>query len=190
MTGLPVVTVLVDGRIVAGATPAVLQHDVVMSPVEPYVVQFAQRVESDRQDGSFTFVRGRRTFRVAIGSPFARNGDATQSLFMAPYLRAGNAIIPLGAVARALGTSVVYDAATRTLQIDVPLEPLATMTPFVTWSPPPEPLATFTPTPTPAPEPRATVTGVPSPRRTPIQMDAKYHTSAGRPKSNRDVPIY
>jgi len=91
-------------------------------------------------------------------------------LVIAPYLRAGEPIIPLGVVARALGAVVAYDAATRTLQIDVVPEPLATMTPYAGWSPPPGPLPTFTATPTPAP--RATAKEIPMPRRTPIVIES------------------
>jgi hypothetical protein len=164
-----IVTVLVDGRIVDGSVPATLRGDVVVAPVWPYASGIAQRVECLKA-GSLFFERDGRTFRVTIGSTFGRSGDATQALSIAPYLRAGEAIIPLAAVARALGASVAYDARARVLQIDIEPEPLATMTPYANWSPPPGPLPTFTAAPTPAPV--ATLRGVPSPRRTPLLVES------------------
>ncbi len=162
-------TVIVDGCIVYGSTPARLRNDVVVAPVAPFVERVARRIERGTENGGLTFERGGRTLRIAIGSVVAHGDSAAQSLPIAPYLRAGEPIIPLAAVARALGAEVAYDGPSRTLRIELPDEPLSTMTPYAEWSPPPGPLPTFTPTPTPAPQ--ATVTGIPRPRRTPIVVE-------------------
>jgi hypothetical protein len=114
-----------------------------------------------------TFERNGRTFVISLGSRVAFAGVATVTLPIAPYLRAGEPIIPLAAIARGLGAAVSYDRATRTLDIEnQSAPPLSTPTPFATWSPPPGELPTFTPHETPTPRP--TISGIPHPRRTPI----------------------
>jgi hypothetical protein len=148
----PVVTVLVDGRPVDAPVPALLLGGLVSAPIDPYARLIATKITIDHGRGSVTFERG--LARVTIN---------------VPYLRGASARIPLGELARALGDSVRYDAAGHTLEIESGQPaPLATMTPYVTWTPPPGPLATFTPEPTPAPRP--SVTGIPQPRRTPILL--------------------
>jgi len=148
------VTVLVEGCIVDGATPATLRHGIVVAPLFPYVDGFAERVERDEENGVVTFERAGRRFRLKL----AQSGNGAEP------------VVPLAAVARALGATVRYDAATRTLQIEVEPEPLATMSPYAALPPPAGPLPTFTPTPTPAPS--ATAGGIPAPRRTPILIEA------------------
>jgi len=149
----PIVTVLVDGRAVDAPLPARLIGGVVSAPIDPYARLIATRITIDDGRGSVTFERG--TARVTIN---------------VPYLRGTSGRIPLGELARALGDSVRYDASAHTLAIDSgPPQPLATMTPYVTWTPPPGPLATFTPEPSAAPRPA--VTGIPQPRRTPILLN-------------------
>ena len=145
----PVVTVLIDGRPVEAPAPALLLDGMVSAPIDPYARLIVTRITIDGERGSVTFERG--AARVTIN---------------VPYVRGDPARIPLGALARALGDSVRYDAAARTLEIETPPLPLATMTPYLRWTPPPGPLPTFTPEP--APTPRPTVTGIPAPRRTPI----------------------
>lgn|GEM_PF-662153 len=169
------VTVLVDGRIVVGATPATLREGVVVAPLWPYVEGFAERVVRDRDHGSVTFERAGRRFRISL----APAGDGA------------DAVVPLAAVARGLGATVRYDGATRTLQIDVEPEPLVTMTPYAAGSPPPGPFPTFTPTPTPAPS--APPEGVPAPRRTPIVIDSPQSAAGsedGKERPGGRGPIY
>ncbi|MDQ2908648.1 MAG: stalk domain-containing protein [Candidatus Eremiobacteraeota bacterium] len=102
----------------------------------------------------------------AAGPCDALAGATAVRLPIAPYLRAGEPIIPLAAVARALGADVTYEPATHTIDIETRASALATPTPFATWSPPPGELPTFTPHETPTPAP--TVSGIPEPRRTPL----------------------
>ena len=147
----PAVTVVVDGRIVAAAQPARLVAGTVLAPLVPFAWALAQRISVDPEAGSITIARG------------------SASLTMDFPPADGGALIPLGTAARGLGDSVRYDAASRTLFIATPApRPLATLTPFAGYVPPPGPLPTFTPTPVPTPRP--TVTGIPQPRRTPIVL--------------------
>jgi len=160
------VTVVVDGRLVAGARDAYLRHGVVAAPLDPYARALATTVAAQER-GRIKFERGGRTFAISLGSRIAFAGTAAVSLPIAPYLRAGEPIIPLAAVARALGAYVTYHGATHTLDIETqPPPPLSTPTPFASWSPPPGELPTFTPHATPTPRP--TISGIPYPRRTPI----------------------
>lgn len=147
----PPVTVVVDGRIVPAALPARLVGGMVLAPVVPFVCALAQRISVDPEAGSITFERG--GVSVTMGIPPGDDG----------------ALVPLGAAARRLGDLVRYDNASHTLSIQSgPPQPVATLTPFAGYAPPPGPLPTFTPTPVPSPRP--TVSGVPQPRRTPIVL--------------------
>ena len=171
MVAALVVSVLINGVLVAASSPAELLGGTVAAPVDPFVGTIARRVTIDG-NGNVTFERDGRCLHVALGSRMAEADRTPASLPIAPYLRDGRVIIPLATVARALGAQVRYDGRTRTVEIETRPAPLATMTPFVSWTPPPGPLATFTPNPTPAP--RSTVSGVPRPRRTPILVQHGY----------------
>jgi hypothetical protein len=86
---------------------------------------------------------------------------------IAPYVREARIVIPLAAVARALGATVTYDGKAGLLSILTPPPPLlATLPPYLPEEPLPQPRPTFTPTPEPQPHP--TVSEIPEPRRTPI----------------------
>jgi len=167
-----VVTVLVDGALVDGSTAARLYGDVVVAPLAPYLDRIAERIEVDPSGKRIVFVRDGRSVAVTVGSPVIRSGSRALVLPIAPYLRAGETLIPLAAVARALGASVDYDAVSRTVSVATIPEPLASLTPDSAYRPPSRPLATFTPNPTPAP--KVEVTGVPKPRRTPIVVTAGH----------------
>ncbi|MBC5798894.1 MAG: copper amine oxidase N-terminal domain-containing protein [Candidatus Eremiobacteraeota bacterium] len=136
------------------------------APLDPYARAFATMVAAGK-GGRITFERNGRTFVILLGSRDAFAGAAAVTLPIAPYLRAGEPIIPLAAVARALGFVVTYDGAARRLDIETESMPsLSTPTPFVTWSPAPGERPTFTPHAAPTPVP--TISGIPHPRRTPI----------------------
>jgi hypothetical protein len=155
MIPIPVVTVIIDGRAVVASAPALLYEGSVSAPIDPYARLIATRIAVDGERGWITIERDGKRVTVNV-----------------PYLRDGWPRIPLGAAARALGDSVSYDAARHVLRIDSPPRaPLATMTPFAGWTPPPGPRPTFTPNPVPTPRP--TVSGIPRPRRTPILVQSE-----------------
>ncbi len=155
MIPFPVVTVIIDGKPVVASTPALLCEGSVDAPIDPYARLIATRIAIDGERGWITIERDGK--RVTVN---------------APYLRDGPLRIPLGTAARALGDSVSYDGARHVLRIDSPPRgPVATMTPFAGWTPPPGPLPTFTPNPVPTPRP--TVSGIPRPRRTPILIGSE-----------------
>jgi len=146
----PPVSVVVDGRLLIGSVPARLQGGVVVAPLDPYAYVLARRIAVDRVHGWVTLERDGRSVTVDVAS-----------------LRDGTPVIPLGRTARALGDAVRYDAAAHSLEIESPVpRPLATLTPFAGYAPPPGPLPTFPPVVPPTPRP--TVSGIPQPRRTPI----------------------
>jgi hypothetical protein len=169
MIGTPAVTVLINGALVDGSADARLEGDVVVAPMAPYLRSIADRIETGDGGGRIVFERAGRVVTIVIGSPVIRSGDATEALPIAPYVRAGEALIPLAAVARALGASVDYNGATRTINVATVPAPLVSMTPDMAYRPPAEPLETFTPQPTPAPP--VVATGTPRPRRTPIVVE-------------------
>jgi hypothetical protein len=163
------VTIVLDGMPLEGSVGARLSGGVVVAPLQPYVSAMAERIETDGTGSRFVFERGARTFTVSIGSQVARFGPAAESLPIAPYLRDGEAFIPLAAVARALGGDVDYDGAAKTLHVTFEPGPLSTLAPVGAWTPGPGPFQTFAPPQTPAPAPSAS--GAPRPRRTPIVVE-------------------
>jgi hypothetical protein len=166
-----VVTVLVNGSLVAASMPATLVAGTVAAPIEPFAQTIARRITTDSEHGRITFERDGRCLTVALGSRSAQSGRSSRALPIAPYLRDGRVIIPLAATARALGAAVYYNASARRVEIQLPApSPLASMRPDRSWTPPPPPLATFAPSS--APAPAASVTGVPHPRRTPVLLNA------------------
>jgi len=167
--GAVLVTILIDGSLVDGSRPARLCGNVVMAPLAPYLHEVADRIEIDPATGRIVVARASRSISLVLGTRVLRSDSGAETLPIAPYLRAGEPFIPLAAVVRALGVSVTFDAASKTLSIaTVPL-PLASLVPDVAYTPPAKPLETFTPNPTPAP--KVVVTGVPKPRRTPIVLE-------------------
>ncbi len=159
------VSVVLNGRLVTGSRDAEIRHGVIVAPLDPYVRTFATTIATESR-GRITLERGGRTFVLSIGSRDAVSGSIGVKLPIAPYVRADEPIIPLAAAARALGASVDYNAATRTVDIETPSLPLSTPTPYAAWSPPPGELPTFEPYEAPTPQP--TVSGIPHPRRTPL----------------------
>jgi hypothetical protein len=168
--GAIVVTVLVDGALVDGSVAARLCGDVVVAPLAPYLGRIANRIVVDPNGERIVFERNGRSVAVRVGSSVISSGGIRRPLPIAPYLRAGEPLIPLAAVARALGASVDYDATSRTVNVATIPEPLASLTPDPSYTPPSPPLTTFTPNPTPAP--KVEITGIPKPRRTPIVVTA------------------
>ncbi len=162
------VTVVVDGRRIDATDGAYLDGATVVGPLVPFVREVSSSV--DRAGAKrFTIVRGARRIEVAVGSPDARDDGRVERLPVAPFERDGTTFMPLGAIARALGASVAYDPRARTMTVTLVPVPVATMTPFAGYVPPPPPLPTFAPKATPVPQ--ATITGIPRPRRTPILVD-------------------
>jgi hypothetical protein len=167
--GAVLVTILIDGSLVAGSRPAHLCENVVMAPVAPYLRDVADRIEIDAETGRIVVGRAGRSISLDIGSRVLRGAAGIEDLPIAPYLRAGEPLIPLAAVARALGASVSFDAGSKTLSIASVPSPLVSLVPDVAYTPPAKPLEIFTPNPTPAP--KVVVTGIPKPRRTPIVLE-------------------
>jgi len=150
----PPVTVVIAGRRIDAAASARLERGVVVGPLVPFVREIADEIDGDGSGRRFVARRGSRSIAFTLAAEQPSNPDGIEPL------------APLAPIARALGATVDYDAASRTLSIVLVPTPLVTMTPIAHYMPPPTPLATFTAKP--APEPQATVTGIPHPRRTPL----------------------
>ena len=160
------VDVVLDGRLLASSQSAQLRAGTVEVPIDPYARALATTVRSEAR--RIILERGGRRFVLVLGSRRGYCGTTAVALPIAPYLRAGSTIIPLAATARALGATVRYDPATRTVLVETAPAPLATFGPPQPYVPPPQ-APTFTPTSTPMPQP--TVSGIPRPRRTPILVE-------------------
>ncbi len=169
-----VVSVLIDGELVTSSRPAELTEGVVRAPLDPFVRRIADRITTE--GGRITVVRGGKTITLAVGSRLLEANAARSPLPFLPFFRRGEPIVPLAAVARALGAEANYDGPARALLIrTAPPGPLVTMTPSSAWTMPPGPLPTFAPTAVPTPRP--TVSGLPQPRRTPIVVDPEHPPS-------------
>lgn len=174
------VTVLIDGRPVEGSGPAELVRGTITAPLEPYLNRLAALVEIGADRKTVRLVRGGATVVLTIGERLARVGPGLRTLPIAPYLRDGQAIIPLAAVARDLGVAVRYDARSGTVALDEPpAPPLVTMTPYAPQPPLRDPAPTFSPTA--AETPRPIVTGIPQPRRTPVSVIPAITAPPSRP---------
>lgn len=152
----PVVSIIIDGRLVTSSTPALLVQGTVTAPVDPYARAIAERIDVDPVRRTVRFTRGDRSITLDF-------------LPIGPYVREEPLVIPLAAVARALGAEVSYDAKNAAVSIiSPPPDPIATMPRDVAQTPLPQPRPTFTPTPEPQPLPETS--DVPLPRRTPIAL--------------------
>lgn len=140
MNGAPVVTTH-PVRIVAGRT---------MVPLVPVIVSIANVVVVS-PNGIVDIERGRHHLRLAVRGA---SGELTY--------------VPLAPIVRALGGSIRYDAAGRTVDISFTPEPLQTAEPYDMLAPRVAPTAVFTPFARPAPVPR--FAGTPHPRRTPVEV--------------------
>jgi hypothetical protein len=158
MIAPPVVSVVIDGRLVASSVPALLEQGTVVAPVDPYGRALAERIQTDPTHRTIRFTRGARSITLDL-------------LPIGPYVREEPLLIPLASVARALGAEVSYDAWNATLAIASPAsDPPATMPPYVAPAQPAQPGPRFTPTPEPQPAPEASNVPQPQPRRTPIAL--------------------
>lgn len=169
MIGAPPVAVVLDGREIASSQPALLRAGAVVVPLDPYLRRLASQIVVDPAGKTITFVRANNAVTVTLGERSATVGQSAVELPIAPYLRDGLPIIPLGPVARGLGFTVTFDGRSHVVSISSQPQdaPLATMTPYV-------PQAGASPFATPriddTPTPRPSVTGIPWPRRTPIEV--------------------
>jgi hypothetical protein len=174
---IPPVTVVVDGRTIAASQQAMLAGGIVVAPAQPFLRDIAPTIVADRARGTLTLSRNGDTVTVTVGSRLARVGGAGVLLPIAPYLRDGVVVIPLAAVARALGSSAAFEGASKTLRIALPpTAPLGTPSPYAPIPGGPSPLPVRV---DPTPAPRATTPGSPVPRRTPIEADPSL--PAGHP---------
>jgi hypothetical protein len=172
----PAVVVVFDGMQIAASQPATLQTGTVVVPLDPYLRKLSGRIAIDPASGAITIFRDDESVAVALGNRTARVGGRAVQLPIAPYLRDGDPIIPLAAVARGLGLTVSYDGRARVVTIaSTETPPLATMSPFV---PQPGAVPFASPRIDTTPTPRPTVTGIPRPRRTPIEVHQREEGSA------------
>jgi len=165
MTDGAPVTVVIDGRRVDTSRPARLEQGVVVAPLDPFVRDIAERIDGGDSGSRFTIVLGSRSIAISIGSRRARANDFEVRLPIAPALHGTEPFAPLAVLVRALGGSVAYDAASRTLAISIVPAPVTTMTPTAS-QPSAGPHETFAPKENEPPPPAPT--GIPRPRRTPI----------------------
>ena len=160
LLAMAAVNVVLDGRLLVGSRPAMLNGGVILAPLDPFVRRFADRIDVDITRSIVRIARRERSITVPI----------------APYVREEQIVIPLALVVRALGATAYYEGWRTTLSIvSPPGDQIATPTPYATLLPLPAPRVTFTPPPVPTPLP--TVTGIPQPRRTPIWVRAKSYSS-------------
>jgi hypothetical protein len=155
------VTVVLDGVPAPSAPPPRLLGGRVLAPIA-LVARIADRV-TVAADGGLTAQRGERACVArTIGG------------------ETGAALVELAPLARCLGATISWDAASRTLGLAfAPAEQSRAHPPFDPRAPQVAPTVIFTPQP--VPTPRVLVTGSPIPRRTAIPVTPSFPLTTPRP---------
>jgi hypothetical protein len=160
------IIVLLNGVFVPSAPPPRRVFGAVMVPLAPIVARIADRVTLDGD--TITLVRGTRVCAFTVGSPAYRCDGVRQASGVVPFARDGIVYLPLGAVVRAFGGTVTFDARSGTVAVTLPRSnALLTPPPFDANAPQATPTRVFTPQPAP-PTPQVPISGDPRPRRTAI----------------------
>jgi copper amine oxidase-like protein len=165
MTAVP--AIVVDGTAIVASRPAALVAGSVIVPLDPYLRAVAQGITFDAATGFIVLTRGAAAVVVSVGVRSATLGSRSIALPIAPYLRDGEAFVPLAPLARALGAAVSFDGRTKTVTIALPAAPaVGSPAPFAALpGAPPQVPPRHDPTAAPTPA----YTGIPVPRRTPIE---------------------
>lgn len=145
------ITVLLDGHRIAAYGPAYVVDGRTYAPLAPYVTRMADRVSYDGR--VLVLSRGERRAILRL-EPVAPDALDRQYVALAPVLRA-------------LGVTVRYDGATKTVEVGTPpLVAVESPAPFDPLAPQVQPHVVFTPAPLPAPP--IVWHGPAVPRRTPL----------------------
>jgi hypothetical protein len=170
MVTAEVVTIVVNGTIVASSAPARIRAGRVVAPLTPIVVRLVTRAAYQPATASVELERS----GAHIVVPVVLVENET------PY-------VELGPILRSIGASAAFDSPTKTLTIVLtPSGAIATPSPYDPASPRVEPTTVFTPSPPPA-TPRGTESGEPRPRRTaiPVVPSEPVAPPPPRPATNR-----
>src|SRR2546423_9636109 len=115
LLAMAAVNVVLDGRLLVGSRPAMLNGGVILAPLDPFVRRFADRIDVDITRSIVRIARRERSITVPI----------------APYVREEQIVIPLALVVRALGATAYYEGWRTTLSIvSPPGDQIATPTPY------------------------------------------------------------
>ncbi|TAM74243.1 copper amine oxidase N-terminal domain-containing protein [bacterium] len=179
---LPIVQLVVDGRLVQGIEqPRILAGNVIVPFDDLRYV--AQRVWYRADDRSITVQRGDRQIVLFVGSRYAWVNGNPGTVRLSPLRIAGQLYVPLAVCAQALGGRVDYHGAGKTVSVLLPPLALTRFTPppvpFVVPTPfpsaaAPAPASAPTPTPSPMASARTDITPRPEPRRTPLMVTPSW----------------
>lgn len=128
-SGIPLVSVAVDGAVLELDPPARVVNGRALAPARGLAAALGAEAVWDGPARAVTLRRGPWSVGMTIGSPEALVNGQVQVLDVAPALAAGQALVPVRAVAEGLGAAVAWDGATRTVRI---------ATAPVAWGPGPE----------------------------------------------------
>jgi hypothetical protein len=136
----------------------------VMVPLVPVVARIADRVTLAGDE--IRLVRGARSCVFHVGVPAFRCDGVAGTAGVAPFARDGIVFVPIAAVTRGLGGSVLAEPRSGAVEIAMPPHwAVGTPAPFDANAPQVAPTQVFTPQPGP-PTPQVMVSGDPRPRRT------------------------
>ncbi|TAM58929.1 copper amine oxidase N-terminal domain-containing protein [bacterium] len=173
---LPIVQLVVDGRLVQSTQPPRIIAGSVFVPFDD--LRFvAQRVWFRADDRSVTVQRADRQIVLFVGQRQAWINGRLAAVARPPLYLAGELYVPLAVCARALAAHVTYQSAGKTLAVTLPPLQLQHFTPPPTpfampvRSPAPaSPAPSFTPVAPATPTHGAAGTLLPQPRRTPLEF--------------------
>ena len=135
--------------------------------------------------GTIDATRGTHTIQLRIGSTSATVDGGNETLDAPPFVAGNRTLVPLRFVAQALGATVGYDHAMRTVAITSPAPPR----PPPTAAPPPAPTPRVTPTPKPTLPAHAAANYIVEIRPTYDQFVGGAFTVSGRTHAGATVRI-
>ncbi|WP_276354077.1 copper amine oxidase N-terminal domain-containing protein [Cohnella caldifontis] len=107
----------IDGKEQFFPQPPVLKGGAAFVPFRGLFEALSASVSWDAKSRTVKAVKGKQTVRLTLGSKTAEVNGKRVSLDAAPYSLDGSTMVPLRFAGEALGSYVVWEAATRTIQI-------------------------------------------------------------------------
>ncbi|MEQ8173966.1 MAG: stalk domain-containing protein [Syntrophomonadaceae bacterium] len=125
------VNVVINGQpLVSDVKPIVNEDGRTMLPVGAIASALGAQVQWDPATQTATLTRGTIIIKISIGQNVINVNGSQVSMDTAAVINNGRTLLPVGAVGKALGAEIGWDAGTKTVSISAPL----TVLPFIDLS--------------------------------------------------------